>query len=48
VGAAVTNFKAGDAVLISCLSFRFEQILEAYRTFGHAAMTHALSVVVEA
>jgi alcohol dehydrogenase len=28
--------------------FKFEQILDAYETFTHAANTHALKVIIEA
>jgi alcohol dehydrogenase len=28
--------------------FKFDQILDAYETFGHAAHPHALKVIIEA
>jgi threonine dehydrogenase-like Zn-dependent dehydrogenase len=77
-GPAVTAFKAGDRVLISCISpcgkclycrtqmllnslgaqktnpkrliphrFRLDHIFDAYETFGHAADTRALKVIIE-
>jgi alcohol dehydrogenase len=37
-----------DARLLITHRFRFDQILEAYETFGHAADTHALKVIIAA
>jgi alcohol dehydrogenase len=37
-----------DATRLITHRFRLDQILEAYETFGHAADTHALKVLIEA
>jgi alcohol dehydrogenase len=37
-----------DAKTLITHRFRFDQILEAYETFGHAAKTRALKVIIAA
>ena len=37
-----------DPTLLITHRFKFDQMLEAYETFGNAAKTHALKVIIEA
>jgi alcohol dehydrogenase len=37
-----------DPKMLITHRFKLDQILDAYDTFGHAATTHALKVVIEA
>jgi len=43
----VLQSKKLDAKLLISHRFKFDNVLEAYETFGHAADTHALKVIIE-
>jgi alcohol dehydrogenase len=43
----VATRQDGDGDAKKLISFKFDQILDAYATFGAAADTHALKVLIE-
>jgi alcohol dehydrogenase len=44
----IVGSKKIDPTLLITHRFKFDQMLEAYETFGNAAKTHALKVIIEA
>ena len=44
----IVNSNRLDAAQLITHRFKLDDILDAYETFGHAADTHALKVIIEA